>query len=227
MVGPISVVVASRAVALIQRLVGELGEDVFSTTVRSDVPTDGSAGGCDLLVVDLAVDPEGQWRELRRTSQASVVLLGGDPDRVPEMIEAGADDVILRPERCQEVAARIRAIARRRQSAPTEVTVAAEVQLSRERHEVIVRGQRLDLPLKQYQLLDLLVSNPGRVLTRSRILDHLWGLWPPDQSNALDVQVRRLRKAIEREPHRPKLICTVRGVGYRYDPGEPTTRSGR
>ena len=218
LVGPIAVLIVSPSAAWAERLSGALDDAIFQTAARFELPDEGPVG-CDLLVLDIRADPFGRWRRLRDERATSIVLLGGDSERVHEMIEAGADDVVLRWERTQEVAARVRAIARRRNlGARSEDLPAAEIQLDRRRHEVTVRGQRQHLPLKQFQLLELLLANPGRVMTRSRIRNHLWGMWPPDHSNTLDVQVRRLRQAIEADPRRPMLITTVRGVGYRYDP---------
>lgn len=224
LVGPIAVLVVTKSIDLASSLLRELDSEIFRPRVRADLDpgAPGDDTSCDVLVLDRDTAPSDAWRRMQRASHTSVLLLGGDPSDLVQAIEAGADDVVLRPERIHELAARVRALARRRQPVVGEPgETVGELVMDRAAHEVVVRGERRGLPHKQFELLDLLVSNPGRVMTRGRIIEHLWGNWPPEQPNTLDVQVRRLRQAIEADPHQPRLIVTVRGIGYRYDPPAP------
>jgi two-component system response regulator RegX3 len=135
----------------------------------------------------------------------------------------GADDYVTKPFSLRELVARVRALLRRAgaasgdHAADAAVLDASGVRLDQERHEVSVRGELIKLPLKEYELLEILMENRGRVLTRQSLIDRVWGFDYVGDTKTLDVHVKRLRARIEADRHDPKLIVTVRGVGYRFD----------
>jgi two-component system response regulator RegX3 len=136
-------------------------------------------------------------------------------------LEVGADDYIAKPFRVRELVARVRAALRR---GPTDVVAErpdlleeGDVRIDIGRHEVRVRGELVALPLKEFELLELLVENAGRVLTRDVLIDRVWGSNYFGDTKTLDVHIKRLRSKIEADPAHPARIVTVRGVGYRYE----------
>lgn len=147
-------------------------------------------------------------------------------------LELGADDYVSKPYRIRELVARIRAVQRRREAAavatplPTgvrdeqEILDLGEVSLDLERHEVRVRGELVTVPLKEFELLALLMERSGRVVTRESAIANVWGDDYVGDTKTLDVHINRLRNRIEANPSDPKLIVTVRGVGYRYERGD-------
>ena len=156
-------------------------------------------------------------------------LAGNGTNHDPaECLESDADDYLPRPDRVRELAARIRAVLRRRPRLPGGPTASVlrvgDVSLDPERHEVMVRDEYIRLPLKQFQLLELLLENPGRVLPRSTILRRVWGSESAADSNTLEVQIKRLRENVEDDPSGPTRITTVRGIGYMY--ADRTPRAG-
>jgi two-component system response regulator RegX3 len=138
-------------------------------------------------------------------------------------LEVGADDYVTKPFRLRELVARVRAALRRvpRPGAPATPTdeqiVIDDIRVDVARHEVIVRGDLVALPLKEFELLELLMANAGRVLTRDVLIDRIWGPNYFGDTKTLDVHVKRLRAKIEDDPSHPTRIVTVRGVGYRYE----------
>jgi two-component system response regulator RegX3 len=142
-------------------------------------------------------------------------------------LEVGADDYVSKPYRLRELVARMRAVMRRR--APDEHTPAApggpadevlrvgDVAVDTERHEVWIRDSLVQLPLKEFELLTLLLENAGRVLTRDQLIDRVWGLDYVGDTKTLDVHVKRLRSRVEEDPSRPTRIVTIRGLGYKFD----------
>jgi two-component system response regulator RegX3 len=134
----------------------------------------------------------------------------------------GADDYVTKPFSVRELVARVRALLRRagRTAEPASdqaVIEAAGIRLDPERHEVHVRGELVSLPLKEFELLEVLLEHRGRVLTRQSLIDRVWGYDYVGDTKTLDVHVKRLRARIEEDRHDPRLIVTVRGVGYRFD----------
>jgi two-component system response regulator RegX3 len=150
-----------------------------------------------------------------------VTAKGAEIDTVVGL-EVGADDYITKPYRLRELVARMRAVLRR---APRkEETTASgttlkvgDVQLDPERHEVLVRDQQVSLPLKEFDLLELLLFNAGRVLTRETLIDRVWGPNYVGDTKTLDVHIKRLRSKVEDDPSVPQRIVTIRGLGYRYE----------
>jgi two-component system response regulator RegX3 len=137
-------------------------------------------------------------------------------------LEVGADDYIAKPFRLRELIARVRATLRRVSPAADDgdrpdVVEVGDVRLDAGRHEVYVRGSPVALPLKEFELLELLMENAGRVLTRDVLIDRVWGPNYFGDTKTLDVHIKRLRSKVETDPTNPSRIVTVRGVGYRYE----------
>jgi two-component system, OmpR family, response regulator RegX3 len=163
-------------------------------------------------------------RELRRRSKVPIIMVtakGAEIDTVVGL-EVGADDYVTKPYRLRELVARMRAVLRRapgddqRPSSGTEVLQVGEVCLDPERHEVTIRGAEVSLPLKEFELLALLLEHAGRVLTRDTLIDRIWGHDYVGDTKTLDVHIKRLRAKVELDPAHPTLITTIRGLGYKY-----------
>ena len=165
-------------------------------------------------------------REIRSRSKTPIIMVtakGGEIDTVVGL-EVGADDYITKPYRLRELVARMRAVLRRAprqdESRPQETLLeVGDVQLDTDRHEVVVRGEQVALPLKEFDLLELLLLNAGRVLTRETLIDRIWGPNYVGDTKTLDVHIKRLRSKVEDDPSRPRRIVTIRGLGYRYERG--------
>jgi two-component system response regulator RegX3 len=165
-------------------------------------------------------------RELRRRSQVPIIMVtakGGEIDTVVGL-EVGADDYVTKPYRLRELVARMRAVLRRRGAESTalaalsgEAMRVGDVALDPERHEVVIRGDSVQLPLKEFELLELLLANAGRVLTRETLIDRVWGTDYVGDTKTLDVHVKRLRAKVEPDPSNPARIVTIRGLGYKYE----------
>jgi len=164
-------------------------------------------------------------RELRTRSRVPIIMVtarNGEIDTVVGL-EVGADDYVTKPFRLRELVARVRAALRRAPAAPNDdddsvdVLEEGDVRIDVGRHEVFVRGNLASLPLKEFELLELLMLNAGRVLTRDVLIDRVWGPNYYGDTKTLDVHVKRLRAKIEDDPAHPSRIVTVRGVGYRYE----------
>jgi two-component system response regulator RegX3 len=152
-----------------------------------------------------------------------VTAKGSEIDTVVGL-EVGADDYVTKPYRLRELVARMRAVLRRRASesaAPLgnhdEVLEVGDVRLDSERHEVEVRGTPVRLPLKEFELLEILLANAGRVLPRETLIDRVWGADYVGDTKTLDVHIKRLRAKVEEDPSTPSRIVTIRGLGYKYD----------
>ncbi|MFO7253817.1 MAG: response regulator transcription factor, partial [Actinomycetes bacterium] len=138
-------------------------------------------------------------------------------------LELGADDYVTKPFSSRELVARMRAVLRRhRDSDEPEPSVLSvgPVRMDVDRHVVTVRGQTVQLPLKEFELLEVLLRNAGRVLTRGQLIDRVWGADYVGDTKTLDVHIKRLRAKIELDPARPRCILTVRGLGYKFDPAD-------
>jgi two-component system response regulator RegX3 len=163
-------------------------------------------------------------RQLRKRSQVPIIMVtakGGEIDTVVGL-EVGADDYVTKPYRLRELVARMRAVLRRAPlDGATELTGAAltvgDVMLDPDQHEVVVRGEVVALPLKEFELLHLLLANAGRVLPRETLIDRVWGRDYVGDTKTLDVHVKRLRSKIETDPANPTRIVTIRGLGYKYE----------
>ena len=162
-------------------------------------------------------------RELRAKSRVPIIMLTARDAEIDTVVglEVGADDYVTKPFRLRELVARIRAALRRapgeEEDSNAEVVEVADVRLDPIRHEVSVRGEPVQLALKEFDLLELLLVNAGRVLTRDTLMDRVWGPSYVGDTKTLDVHIKRLRAKIEENPSAPTRITTIRGLGYRYE----------
>ena len=163
-------------------------------------------------------------REIRTRSRVPIIMVTAKSAEIDTVVglEVGADDYVTKPYRLRELVARMRAVLRRapREEAEAgtgEVLEVGDVRLDPERHEVSLRGSPLALPLKEFELLELLLANAGRVLTRETLIDRVWGPHYVGDTKTLDVHVKRLRSKIEDDPAAPRRIVTIRGLGYKFD----------
>ncbi|SLM88061.1 response regulator transcription factor [Brachybacterium nesterenkovii] len=199
----------------------------------ADAGTDGlrifTAHGADLVLLDLmlpGMSGTEVCREIRRTSSVPVIMLTAKDDEFDKVLglELGADDYVTKPYSSRELLARIKAVLRRRQEAPEEADEAelgaAGITMDVERHVVTVRGEVVALPLKEFELLELLLRNVDRVLTRGQLIDRVWGSDYVGDTKTLDVHVKRLRAKIEVDPKNPVHLVTVRGLGYKFESAE-------
>ncbi len=184
--------------------------------------------GADLVVLDLMLPglPGTEvCRNLRGRSDVPVIMLtarDGEVDKVVGL-ELGADDYVTKPFSSRELVARIRAVLRRRTDtaeAPSGAAAleAGPVRVDVERHVVTVAGEAVSLPLKEFELLELLLRNAGRVLTRGQLIDRVWGSDYVGDTKTLDVHVKRLRAKVEADPSSPRHLVTIRGLGYKFEP---------
>ena len=166
-------------------------------------------------------------RQIRARSRVPIIMVTAKDAEIDTVVglEVGADDYVTKPYRVRELVARIRAVLRRSgegdEVVDTDVVVVGDVRVDRERHEVTVRGQVVELPLREFEVLDLLISNAGRVVTRDTLIDRVWGHDYVGDTKTLDVHIRRLRSRIEEHPSAPVRIVTIRGLGYRYEAPPP------
>jgi two-component system response regulator RegX3 len=163
-------------------------------------------------------------RELRTRSQVPIIMVTARNAEIDAVVglEVGADDYVTKPFRLRELVARVRAALRRAPSGDAagpalEVIEVGDVKLDAARHEVFVHSGLVPLPLKEFELLELLLLNAGRVLTRDVLIDRIWGPNYYGDTKTLDVHIKRLRAKLETDPANPTRIVTVRGVGYRYE----------
>ena len=163
-------------------------------------------------------------RQLRKRSQVPIIMVTAKAAEIDTVVglEVGADDYVTKPYRLRELVARMRAVLRRaprdrNDDASGEVLEVGDVALDPERHEVVIRGDHVQLPLKEFELLELLMRNPGRVLTRGQLIDRVWGSDYFGDTKTLDVHIKRIRSKIEVHPSEPVQLVTVRGLGYRFE----------
>jgi len=183
--------------------------------------------GTDIVLLDLML-PEMSGtevcRQLRQRSSVPIIMVTARDSEIDKVVglEIGADDYVTKPYSPRELVARVRAVLRRRASDLGEqnaTTLAAgPVRMDVERHVVTVDGAAVQLPLKEFELLELLLRNAGRVLTRGQLIDRVWGADYVGDTKTLDVHVKRLRSKIEPRPSTPRHIVTVRGLGYKFEP---------
>lgn len=182
--------------------------------------------GADLVLLDLMLPGQSGTevcRQLRQRSNVPVIMLTAKDSEIDKVVglELGADDYVTKPYSSRELVARIRAVLRR-QGEPEELisaTVqAGPVRMDIERHVVSVNGEPVSLPLKEFELLEMLLRNSGRVMTRGQLIDRVWGSDYVGDTKTLDVHVKRLRSKIEPDPSNPRYLVTVRGLGYKFEP---------
>jgi two-component system response regulator RegX3 len=182
-------------------------------------------GGADLVLLDLmlpGLSGTEVCKQLRSRSAVPIIMLTAKDTEVDKVVglELGADDYVTKPYSKAELIARIRAVLRRQGdvSNPQEgVITAGPVRIDVERHQVNINNELISLPLKEFELLEFLVRNSGRVLTRAQLIDRVWGSDYFGDTKTLDVHVKRLRAKIESDPANPVYIQTIRGLGYKFE----------
>jgi two-component system response regulator RegX3 len=196
--------------------VAETGPDALHVFDRS---------GADLVLLDLmlpGLSGTEVCRELRNRSKVPIIMVTARDTEVDKVVglELGADDYVTKPFSSRELVARVRAVLRRGGEPDDLITSTIEagpVRMDVERHVVTVDSHQVSLPLKEFDLLELLLRNAGRVLTRGQLIDRVWGSDYVGDTKTLDVHVKRLRAKIEPDPGNPKYLVTVRGLGYKFE----------
>jgi len=192
---------------------------------------DGAAGlrefdrvGADLVLLDLMMPgmPGTEvCRQLRQRGPVAIIVVTARDSEIDKVVglELGADDYVTKPFSHRELVARIRAVLRRGQDVELlpDVVEVGGVRLDVERHEVTVNGEPVRLALKEFELLEMLLRNAGRVMTRGQLIDRIWGADYVGDTKTLDVHVKRLRSKLEADPANPTLLLTVRGLGYKFE----------
>jgi two-component system response regulator RegX3 len=185
----------------------------------------------DLVLLDLMlprVSGVDVCRQIRTKSSVPIIMVTAKSSEIDTVVglEVGADDYVTKPYRMRELVARMRAALRRvpaGHAAQTPVYdddiayAVGDVLLDPDRHEVVIRGDHVSLPLKEFELLELLLANAGRVLTRDTLISRIWGADYVGDTKTLDVHVKRLRSKVEDDPSHPSRIVTIRGLGYKYE----------
>jgi two-component system response regulator RegX3 len=180
----------------------------------------------DLILLDLmlpGLNGTEVCRMIRQTSSVPIIMLTAKDSEIDKVVglEIGADDYVTKPFSSRELVARIRAVLRRGteggEAVGATVLEAGPVRMDVERHSVLIRNKEVSLPLKEFDLLEYLLRNPGRVLTREQLIDRVWGSNYVGDTKTLDVHVKRLRTKIEPDPSVPRYLITVRGLGYKFE----------
>ncbi|NEM92333.1 response regulator [Galbitalea soli] len=214
--------------ALSEPLAFLLGREGYETTVVADglsAVAEFERNGSDLVLLDLMLPgmPGTEvCREIRSRSSVPIIMLTAKDSEIDIVVglELGADDYVTKPYSTRELLARIRAILRRRVEDDVEgesVLEAGTVRMDVERHTVTVGGRETAMPLKEFELLEVLLRNAGRVLTRGQLIDRVWGADYYGDTKTLDVHIKRIRSRIEATPSEPTMLVTVRGLGYRFE----------
>jgi two-component system response regulator RegX3 len=202
-------------------------------TTGSEALEEFDRNGADIVLLDLmlpGMSGTDVCKQLRARSAVPVIMVTARDSEIDKVVglELGADDYVTKPYSARELIARIRAVLRRGGEVPDSpassaaalgpaVLEAGLVRMDVERHTVTVAGQEVGLPLKEFDLLEYLLRNVGRVLTRGQLIDRVWGADYVGDTKTLDVHVKRLRSKIEEDPSSPRHLLTVRGLGYKYD----------
>jgi two-component system response regulator RegX3 len=207
-------------------LLGKEGYDVAVAATGTDAIKQFNENGADLVLLDLMI-PEISGVEvcktIRTSSQVPIIMLTAKDSEIDKVVglELGADDYVTKPYSSRELIARIKAVLRRGTNediAPENgILTAAGIRLDVGKHQVTVNGTLISLPLKEFELLEFLMRNSGRVLTRTQLIDRIWGGDYYGDTKTLDVHIKRLRSKIEADPANPILIQTIRGLGYKLE----------
>lgn len=201
------------------------GYDVAVAETGPDGLAEFDKNGADLVLLDLmlpGLSGIDVCRALRQRSSVPVIMLTAKDSEIDKVVglEIGADDYVTKPYSSRELLARVKAVLRRL-AEPEDLlppTIeAGPVRMDVERHTVTVNGTPTSLPLKEFELLEMLLRNSGRVLTRMQLIDRVWGSDYVGDTKTLDVHVKRLRAKVEPDPARPVHIVTVRGLGYKFE----------
>lgn len=206
-----------------------LEREGYETVVAADGPAAleiFTRGGVDLLLLDLmipGISGTEVCRQIRTRSQVPIIMLTAKDSEIDIVVglELGADDYVTKPYSARELVARIRAVMRRRieDDEPEDLAIVevGAVRMDIDRHTVELDGVEVAMPLKEFELLEVLLRNAGRVLTRGQLIDRVWGSDYFGDTKTLDVHVKRIRSKIEAVPSEPVLLVTVRGLGYRFN----------
>ncbi|MGL6234082.1 MAG: winged helix-turn-helix domain-containing protein [Segniliparus sp.] len=207
-----------------------LRKEGFETVIAGDGPTaltEFDRTGADIVLLDLMLPGMGGndvCKQLRARSSVPVIMVTARDSEIDKVVglELGADDYVTKPYSARELTARIRAVLRRGQESEAESSLdgvldAGPIKLDVDRHLVSVHGKQVTLPLKEFDLLEYLMRNRGRVLTRGQLIDRVWGADYVGDTKTLDVHVKRLRSKIEDDPAKPERLVTVRGLGYKLE----------
>lgn len=183
----------------------------------------------DIMLLDVMlpkVSGTDVCREIRKKSQVPIIIVSAKGSEVDAVVglEVGADDYIVKPYRLRELVARMRAVMRRSSLTQTEIDDVGygairvgDVTIDPERHVVTIRDEGVKLPLKEFELLYVLMANAGKVMTRENLIDRVWGSDYFGDTKTLDVHIKRLRSKVESDPANPVNIVTIRGLGYKYE----------
>lgn len=207
-------------------LLGKEGYEVAVAATGTDAIKQFRENGADLILLDLMI-PEISGVEvcktIRTTSQVPIIMLTAKDSEIDKVVglELGADDYVTKPYSSRELIARIKAVLRRGfgEDVTSEhgILTVASIRLDVGKHLVTVNGTLISLPLKEFELLEFLMRNSGRVLTRTQLIDRIWGGDYYGDTKTLDVHIKRLRSKIEADPANPVLIQTIRGLGYKLE----------
>jgi len=207
-------------------LLGKEGFSVITAATGTEALKKFEQGGIDLILLDLMI-PEISGtevcRQIRAKSKVPIIMLTAKDSEVDKVVglEIGADDYVTKPYSARELVARINAVLRRNGSESTSVEsgmiTVQGIRMDIDRHQVSVNGIPVSLPLKEFELLEFLMRNAGRVLTRIQLIDRVWGSDYVGDTKTLDVHIKRIRAKIEVDPANPKIIQTVRGLGYKME----------
>jgi two-component system, OmpR family, response regulator RegX3 len=206
-----------------------LRKEGFTTAVAAtgqDALAEFDRNGADIVLLDLmlpGMSGTDVCKELRTRSAVPVIMVTARDSEIDKVVglELGADDYVTKPYSARELIARVRAVLRRGGEPADDgtpgVLAAGPVRMDVERHVVSVNGTAVALPLKEFDLLEYLLRNVGRVLTRGQLIDRVWGADYVGDTKTLDVHVKRLRAKVEADPGAPKHLVTVRGLGYKFE----------
>jgi two-component system response regulator RegX3 len=207
-------------------LLGKEGFTVVTAATGTEALKKFDQGGIDLVLLDLML-PEVSGtevcRQIRAKSKVPIIMLTAKDSEVDKVVglEIGADDYVTKPYSARELVARINAVLRRNGGeglmGDSGVLTVQGIRMDIDRHQVSINGIPASLPLKEFELLEFLMRNAGRVLTRMQLIDRVWGSDYVGDTKTLDVHVKRLRAKIEDDPANPKVIQTVRGLGYKME----------
>ena len=208
-------------------LLGKEGYQVEVAETGTDAVSKFNKNGADLILLDLmlpGMSGTDVCKEIRSHSMVPIIMLTAKDDEVDTVIglELGADDYVTKPYSSRELLARIKAVLRRKgdfqlEEGESTIVQVGEIKLDSDRHIVSFKGENVALPLKEFELLEFLMRNAGRVLTRIQIIDRIWGNDYVGDTKTLDVHIKRLRSKLEADPANPELIQTVRGLGYKME----------
>jgi two-component system response regulator RegX3 len=230
------VLVAEDEESFVEALAVGLGREGFDVTIARDGQEAlrlFEASEPDLVLLDIMLPKLSGidvCRTIRSRSSVPIIMVTAKGTEIDTVVglEMGADDYVSKPYRLRELVARMRAVLRRSprdaasgdqegEAGDSSVTEITGVRIDSDRHRVFVRGREVHLRRKEFELLELLMENPGRVLTRDTLIDRVWGADYVGDTKTLDVHIKRLRSHIEVDPSSPAIITTVRGVGYRFE----------